>query len=215
LVADAGHNMAALSPLGEIKRDIAVNVMGALGLIAMRRSDEIGLITGDARGSAHIPLRHGESHVERLLQRYYSLATAPSTGSDVVQQLSYLRHGFRTPLIILIISDEPDVTDQLETVVAELSARHEIYWALIGDMPVVGSCEGEDDGFDVTSGRVVLNGATLGPGVVAAYQAAERTRTAELNAFMTRHGIRFTRIAGSGEIRQRVVELTKRSRRAD
>src|SRR3978361_2478383 len=42
LVADAGRNMSALAPSGELKRDVAGHIMGAVGLIARRRSDQTG-----------------------------------------------------------------------------------------------------------------------------------------------------------------------------
>lgn len=54
LVADARRNMSALAVSGEVKRDVATNVMGAVGLIALGRSDEIVMVYGDSRGSAVI-----------------------------------------------------------------------------------------------------------------------------------------------------------------
>src|SRR3954469_21964343 len=50
LVADAGRNMTALAAGGEPKRDVAEAILGAFGLITLGRSDEIGMVYGDARG---------------------------------------------------------------------------------------------------------------------------------------------------------------------
>ncbi|OOK81065.1 hypothetical protein BZL29_1818 [Mycobacterium kansasii] len=54
LIADTGRNMTALAPSGEVKRDVALHVIGAIGLITLGRSDELGMVYGDSRGSANI-----------------------------------------------------------------------------------------------------------------------------------------------------------------
>src|ERR1700758_1493985 len=64
LVADGGRNMSALAPTGEYKRDVAAHIMGAVGLIGLRCSDQIGIVFGDGRGSVNVPQRRGEHHIE-------------------------------------------------------------------------------------------------------------------------------------------------------
>jgi hypothetical protein len=85
-------------------------------------------------------------------------------------------------------------------------------WAMVSDMPAVGS--DNTDGYDVATGRFVLNGADLGRRVVAAYRRAERARRDRLNAFLTGHGIAHATIAGSHDIRRELVRLTEVSARA-
>src|ERR1700754_3742998 len=41
LIVDAGKNMTALAPSGEFKRDVALHIMGAIGLITVNRADEL------------------------------------------------------------------------------------------------------------------------------------------------------------------------------
>ncbi|ORW06512.1 DUF58 domain-containing protein [Mycobacterium kyorinense] len=214
LVADAGRNMSALAPNGEIKRDIAANVMGAIGLIAMGRSDEIGMVYGDARGCANIRNRRGETHIESMLELYYSSATTDPGPSDIVSQLEYVTRAHRRRLLLIVVSDEPDVSARLEEVLNQLVGRHELIWLMITDLPAVGSDEGEQDGFDVSTGKFVLNGATLGPRVVAAYQAAEQQRAVQLDQFLTSHHVRFAKIGDSAEIRPRIVEMAEAYRNA-
>src|SRR5690348_2864821 len=38
VVADAGRNVSALAPSGELKKDIVMHVIGAIGLMTLRRS---------------------------------------------------------------------------------------------------------------------------------------------------------------------------------
>lgn len=215
LVADAGRNMSALARDGELKRDLATNVLGAIGLIAIRRQDEIGMVCGDSRGSATIRNRRGETHVESMLERFYTQSGGETGASDIVTQLEYVARAHRRRLLLVVVSDEPDVTPALSDVLTRLSGQHELVWLMLTDMPAIGSLDGERDGFDVASGRFVLSGATLGPRVLAAYQRAEQRRAASLDEFLTAHRVRFVRVGGSHDIRMRILEISEGYRHAN
>lgn len=209
LVADAGRNMSALAPSGEIKRDVAVGVMGAVGLITLGRSDEIGMIYGDARGSANVRNRRGESHIENLLDRFYRHSLSRPGASDIVTQLAYAATGHRRRMLIVIVSDEPDVDPRLQTTLQQISGRHDVMWAMVSDMPPVGPADPELDGYDVGTGTFVLGGATLDKRVVAAYRRAEKTRAQRLDALLNAHAIPYAKIRGSSEIRSKIIEMTE------
>jgi uncharacterized protein (DUF58 family) len=212
LVADAGRNASALAPSGEHKRDIAAHIMGAVGLIGLRRSDQIGMVYGDRRGSVNVPQRRGEPHIEGLLHRFYQHTMTDPGASDITAQLDYVATHYRHSMLIIVVSDEPDVDDRLSGLLVRLSGRHDIMWAMVSDMPAVGP--DNTDGFDVATGGFVLNGADLGPRVVAAYRRAEQTRRDRLSAFLTGHSIPHATIAGSDDIRRELVGLTEVAARA-
>jgi uncharacterized protein (DUF58 family) len=216
LVADAGRNMSALAPSGEYKRDVAAHIMGAVGLIGLRRSDQIGMVYGDRRGSVNVPQRRGESHIEGLLHRWYQHTMTDPGASNVTAQLEYVATHYRHTMLIIVVSDEPEVgrhgDDPLSQVLVRLGARHDVMWAMVSDMPAVGP--DNTDGYDVATGRFVLNGADLGPRVVAAYRRAERVRRDRLGAFLTAHAVSHATIAGSHDIRRQLVGLTEASARA-
>jgi uncharacterized protein (DUF58 family) len=209
LIADTGRNMSALTPSGESKRDVAAHILGAIGLITVGRSDKIGMVYGDSRGSANIRQRRGETHIESMLHRFYSQTLTDQGPSDIACQLDYAATHYRHPMLIVVVSDEPDVDGHLDDIVARLTARHELMWAMISDMPAVSAADGDQDGYDVATGSFVLNAASLGPRVIAAYRRAEQARTRRLAEFMTANAIPHTTIGGSGEIRPRLVELTE------
>jgi uncharacterized protein (DUF58 family) len=209
LVADAGRNMTALTPTGEVKREVATNVLGAIGLIAVGRSDEVGMVYGDSRGSANIRNRRGETHIESILEHYYSHSLGEVGASDITAQLEFVAHAHRRRLLVIVVSDEPDVSPRLDAALKALVGQHEIIWLMVTDMPAVGADEGEHDGFDVATGRFVLNGATLGPRVVAAYRAAEQARIAQLDGFLSSHEVCFARVSTSAEIRDRIVDMNE------
>ncbi|HET6737105.1 DUF58 domain-containing protein [Mycobacterium sp.] len=208
LVCDAGRNMSALTPSGEIKRDVATTVMGAIGLISMRRTDEIGMVYGDSRGSANVRSRRGENHIEGMLEQFFTHSRGGVGTSDIVTQLEHVAHSHRRRLLLVVVSDEPDVTSRLDEVIKRLTGRHELLWVAVTDMPAIGAKHGHD-AYDVATGRFVPDGATMGTQVLAAYRKAEHRRAAELDEFFLTRAVPFVRIANSDEIRSKIVQLTE------
>ena len=209
VVADAGRNGTAMTPSGQVKRDVASHVIGAMGLITLRRSDEIGMVFGDARGCVDIRLRRGETHIEYLLHRFHEHLMAHPARSDIVTQLDWVATHYRHPLLLFVVSDEPDVDSRLAKVLTRLTGRHDVMWAMISDMPAIGSAEDEYDGHDVANGAFVPSGSVLGPRVVEAYRRAEAERRERLSEFMTRSGVSHASIAGSTAIRSGMIAMTE------
>jgi uncharacterized protein (DUF58 family) len=208
LIADAGKNTAAQAPSGERKRQVAMNVVGMIGLLTLRRADEIGLVFGDARGSVDIRLRRGESHIENMMHRFYQHMTTTPAASAIVHQLLWVAAHYRHPLLIFVVADEPDVGDGLAHALRRLTARHDVMWVMLSDMPAVGSADDETDGVDVVHGRVVFPGRELGPRVIAAYRAAETRRLETLSMFFTGLAVPHARISGSTDILAALTTVT-------
>jgi uncharacterized protein (DUF58 family) len=208
VIADAGRNATAQAPSKERKRDVALNAIGAIGLITLQRSDEIGMVFGDVRGCIDIRLRRGETHIESMLQRFHQHTTTAPAKSDVVAQLRWVAKHHRRSLLIFVVSDEPEVSDRLAEVLALLTARHTVMWLMVADMPAVGSGDDEDDGYDVTDGGVVLAGAELGRRVVEAYRQAELARREQLSEFLAVRGVPHARVTGSSRIRAGLTTMT-------
>jgi uncharacterized protein (DUF58 family) len=205
VVADAGRNTAALAPSGEPKRDVAANVIGALGLITLRRSDEIGMVYGDARGCLDIGLRRGETHVEYMLHRFHQHATTRPDRSHILTQLDWVARHYRRPLLIVVVSDEPDADALLDGVLTRLRGSHDVLWAMTSDLSAVDSAE---DGYDVGDGSLVLGGAALGPEVVEAYRRAESERRERLLEFINGHGVPHALVRGSAAVRTALTAMT-------
>jgi uncharacterized protein (DUF58 family) len=209
LVADAGRNMTAQSPSGETKLDVAAHILGAFGLITLGRSDQIGMVFGDGRGCVNIRLRRGETHIENMLHRYYGHALTNPGPSDIACQLDYVAAHYRHPMVVVVVSDEPDTDARLADVVTRLAARHNVMWAMVSDMPAVTPGGSGQDGYDVATGEFVFGGAALEPRVVAAYRRAEQRRRQELDEFMTTSAIPHAIVGGSRQIRTRIVAMAQ------
>jgi uncharacterized protein (DUF58 family) len=209
LVADAGRNMTASAPSGEAKLDVAANILGAFGLITLGRADQIGMVYGDSRGCVNIRQSRGETHIESMLHRFYRHALAAPGPSDISCQLSYVATHYRRPMLIVVVSDEPEVDDRLGDVATRLASRHDVMWAMVSDAPAIGGPGAEQDGCDVATGNFVIGGANLGPRVVTAYRRAEQNRMRVLEEFMTAKAIPRTTVGASSQIRTRLVRLTE------
>jgi uncharacterized protein (DUF58 family) len=214
LVCNAGRDMSALTPSGEVKRDVAAIVMGAIGLIAMRRTDEIGMVYGDSRGAATVRSRRGENHIEGMLEQFYVHSRGDIGTSDIVAQLDHVARSHRRRLLLAVVTDEPDISPELDDIVTRLRGLHELVWLAVADMPAVGADLGQNAAYDVADGRFVPDSTTLGPRVVAAYRAAEQQRAAAIDDFFLTRAVPFVRIASSTEIRPKIVELTEAYRNA-
>lgn len=204
VVADGGRNMSAMAPSTELKRDVALNLIGAIGLITLPRSDEIGMVVGDRRGCVDIRLRRGETHIESMLHRFHHHAITEPGPSDIAVQLEWVARHHRHRLLVFVVSDEPEVTDRLDAVLRSLTARHDVLWPMIADMPALGT--GEQRGYEVTDGRLIAD--DLGPGVLSAYRHAEEQRRQRLSEFLTGQRIPHTRVGGSARIRTALTAMT-------
>jgi hypothetical protein len=144
-----------------------------------------------------------------MLHRFQTHTREQQGPSDIMRQLDYVATHYRHPLLLVVVSDEPDVHDRLDDAVTRLRARHDVLWAMVSDMPAVRGADDGRDGYDVATGQFVMSGAALGPRIVAAYRRAENDRVRRLTQFMTTHAIPHTTIAGSADIRHRLVEMTQ------
>lgn len=206
VVADAGRNTCALAPSGELKRTVAQNVIGAIGLMTLPRADEIAMVLGDRRGNVDIRLRRGETHIESMLHRFHHHATDHPGPSDILVQLEWVVRHYRHRLLIFVVSDEPEVTDRLAEVLRPLTARHDVLWALVSDMPAVRAHGAPARGYEVADGRPILS--ELDDQVIEAYRSAEAQRREQLSEFLTLHQIPHARVTGSLRIRVALTAMT-------
>jgi uncharacterized protein (DUF58 family) len=207
IVADTGRNTAGRTPTGQLKSEVAAHIIGAVGLITLPRSDEIGMVAGDRRGSVDIRLRRGETHIERILHRFIQQTDANPGQSDIVTQLEWVARHYRHPMLVVVVSDEPDIDERLREVVPPLTARHDVLWAMVTDMPAIDT-DAAGVGYDVADGRTVLGADIVGQRVLGAYRQAEEDRRRELTEFMTAQRIPHARIAASTGIMPALVAMT-------
>ncbi len=142
-----------------------------------------------------------------MLHRYSQMVDDDPGASDIVTQLEWVARHHRHPLLIVVVSDEPDIDDRLRDVLRPLTARHDLLWAMVADMPAV-SAEDNGRGYDVADGRPILAADLLGEQVITAYRAAEQRRRERLSELMTAQRIPHSYIASSRGIMPALVAMT-------
>jgi uncharacterized protein (DUF58 family) len=136
LVVDTGRNMSAVSASGETKKDVAIMVSGVMGYIAQKHGDLVALVAGNDKTTQYIPLKGTNQHLEKILQHIEKQATPTAPVSNLARQLEYIARSIRRRMMIVILSDDIDLTDEYDSLLRRLGAQHEIMWVTIGDADI-------------------------------------------------------------------------------
>ena len=179
VVADTGRTMAALADSGERKIDLAIVAAGALGYLAMRHGDLVGLVAGDRGSLAYRRLESTEAHLERLLQLMLQRTSLDSAESDLHGALAYIARSFRKRMILLILSDDRPTTVAETEVLKRLAVQHEIFWLTIADADPTRADWVRDDVFDVSLGAQIPPVLRSSRSLRAQFDRASRKRIAD------------------------------------
>src|SRR5690606_1042788 len=132
-VVDTGLSMTALAHDERPKKDLAILVTGALGILALRHGDDFSVVHGS---SQHVRRRApGRSegaleHALRALDHEIAHASAPS---DRDALLSYVARTIAKRCIVVIVTDEAPVTEETERMLRRLRVQHDVLWITLRD----------------------------------------------------------------------------------
>ena len=114
---DTGRGMAAASQSGAPKRDVAIQIAGALGYLSLRHGDAVALVTRAGGRIQHRRSRASEAYLETLLRVVESQTRLDADPSDPYELCSYLLRGIPNRSIVVIIGDDvepaPDIDEAL------------------------------------------------------------------------------------------------------
>lgn len=212
VVAPGGREMAAVTPAGEVKRDVAVLGAGVIGWLAVRHGDEVSLVAG-APGSIHATrARATEGHLERLLQEVLARSEEDDPEADLPGLLRHVARHVGGRRILLVLADDGVRARDVEAVLRSLRLRHEILWLTVEDADPLGLPAGSRVR-DVGSGRVLPALLEAAPEVGQAFAGAEQARRHELESLLRRLDVSAARVASRAEVVPAVVRLLERRRR--
>ncbi|KAA1419072.1 DUF58 domain-containing protein [Nocardioides humilatus] len=129
-----GRSMAAMNDAQHDKRELAVFVTGVMGYLAVRHGDLVCLVHGDARRQHARPPDGGELYLERLLGLVHEAITPDAAPSDLRGVLDYTAKAIRRRGILVVVSDETRISDELAESLRRLTAQHEVLFLTIGDL---------------------------------------------------------------------------------
>jgi len=152
LVVDTGRNMSAMSATGETKRDVAIMVSGVMGYIAQKHGDLVAMVAGNDESTHYIPLKGTNQHLEKILQHIEKEATPDAPISNLSRQLEYIARSIRRRMMVVILSDDIDLTDEHEHLLRRLVAQHELMWITIGDANIAEKDVASQNLYDIGTG---------------------------------------------------------------
>ncbi|GAA1532212.1 DUF58 domain-containing protein [Nocardioides humi] len=139
LCVSTGRSMAALAGVGSAavptsKRELAVFVAGVTGYLAVQHGDLVGLVHGDAARRHVSRPGSGELHLERLLGTVHDAIGPEGPPGDLTALLRHVVRTIRRRTILLVVTDEPAVTEEQAMLLRRLAAQHEVLYLTVGDL---------------------------------------------------------------------------------
>ena len=150
LAVDTGRTMAAMTPSGEDKRDLALGVAEVFAYLARMRGDSVALVAGDAGRMISRPARSGAKHVETLLAllaRTFEDLDVPVEGappgvfelapgappSSLPRLMERVSTWHRRRSLVILITDTAHPGPDAATWLRRLSIQHEMIVVQIED----------------------------------------------------------------------------------
>lgn len=212
LCVAGGRSMAALASTDDTKSDIAVLVTGAMGYLATRHGDYVGLVVNDGNETHAMRPATTEVALERMLARIVA-ASAPGTGdTDLTATLAYVARTVRRRTILVVVMDDVDLTAADLDLFKRLRVQHEVLVMSIGDLDLTDEGLTDRSLVDVTDGDPVPD-FLLGDQKLRA-EVAERTaeRIARRSRELTRLAIAHEHISEESDVVSAIFRLLERHR---
>ena len=211
LVADVGREMLGRTPSGELKKDVVLNVLGVAGLSSAEQGDEIGLTYGDSRGANLVTRRRGENHLEMLMKTVLDHRVEHGSSSNLITQLRQVRHHNRQRLVVFMVSDEPDLDEELLAELKLLASKHKVFWTIVQDEPLLPALAGQEGAVDVATGELLLPWSAIPKSAFAEFEREEQRRRADFEAKMQTVPVAWARISGTADIVRELTAMIRRS----
>lgn len=213
LVVDTGRTMAATAPTGESKRDISVMTAGVIASVAQKHGDLVGLVAGDNKHIARLPMKDSRPHVERILQFINTQTTLEAPQSNLANLLEYVRRTIKRRMMLIIISDNIQFAGAEEQLLKRLQAQHELMFIALDDLNPSADEWNTHDVYDVDRTVSLPPYLRAQKAVKAAYEESVKDHIATATHLLSRLGIASVRVKAEDEIITQIVRLLERQKR--
>lgn len=212
LVVDTGRGMAARTGSGEPKSEVAITACGMLGYLALRHGDTVGLVEGDEAGTRPHQSKGSEAHLERLLRVIERHTTLQADRSHLHDQLRYIADHYRQRMLLLVVTDDHEMSAADEVLIRRLHAQHEILWLTVEDADPTSDGPGED-AYDVGDDAVLPPEVRFDARLRTAYASAVRARRESAERTLDQLAIVHARVGSTDAVMGTVFRLLERQRR--
>lgn len=212
LVVDTAASMAAVTPAGESKRELAVLAAGVLGYLAVRHGDRVGLVHGDATGRTAVRARDGERRLEHLLSTVDGAVGNAVVGSDLTGLITDALRQTGRDSIVVVITDDVAVDPPLAAAVRRLGRSRDTLWVSVADAnPVPLLSAGGQVGDAVGRWRIPRHLARRA-GLAEAYAEHQTTLRNELDALLDEATVSRCRVEREDTVIREVLSMLRRRR---
>lgn len=214
LAVDTGRGMAAAAQGGEPKRDLAIQIAGSLGYLALRHGDAVGLVTRSDGRVRHRPPRSSEGYLETLLRSVQGEIRLDAEPSDPVSLVSYLVRGVPNRSIIVIVGDDVEPDPMVDEGLRGLREKHELLWITVADLDLIAG-DGSGRGLlDVEDGSPIPTVLRTDRKLATMYADRTNARISAQHAYFRARGISHCRVTDASAVVPSLIALLQRRRRA-
>lgn len=133
-IVDTGKNMKALSSAYNPKPELLEAVLAVLGKVVINHNDSLGCIIGDNTQSKRFPFKNSLTHLENILNEIrIQLKSSEVNKSDPIKQLELLMKLKTGRSIVIVVSENPEPSTELSSMLTKVKSRHDMLWVSIGD----------------------------------------------------------------------------------
>jgi uncharacterized protein (DUF58 family) len=225
LVVATGRTMDATATGGESKRDLAILLAGMAGWFAVRGGDEVCLVASDGHRTRITRPESSEAGLEHILRRILAHRGTADT-STVLDHLDWMSSRLRRRHLVIVVSDEIDVTDAHLRLLRKASSHHELLWLTITEADPLAMAADGNIPFDVDAALVGAPAGTVRAGasvpralardsaVARDYRAAEEARRENTARVLRAAGVVSERVGTSAQALPAIHRAAERHRRA-
>jgi uncharacterized protein (DUF58 family) len=219
LVVDTGREFAAYACWrpedggGDLKRDVAIMAAGALGWVAARHGDYVGVVCSGTDGPTTTRPTMREVELERMLDLVASGCHEDSPPQATVELLEYATRTVRRRTIMVLVTGDIEVDAEVEARLRRLLVQHELVVVTVADVdPTVPVAAGRGVR-DVVSGGGLPSFAAHSRRFVEELAAADRERAERRSMLLTRMGVAHTHLTDIDGVVPALIDLLGRMRR--
>lgn len=214
LVVNTGRTMATAAPSSGSKRDISVLVAGVISYIAQKNGDLVAMTAGDSNDVHHIPLKGSTPHLERILQHIDGRTKMSASPSSLVQVLDHVSRTISRKMMVVIISDETELSADHERLLRRLKAQHEVMFVAIDDIAPDDLTMLDRQVSDIDVPGLLPSYIRQDKNLRSAYQASLAQRIVTFKRSLDRLRISNIRIADEKDVVKQLVVLLERQKNA-
>lgn len=212
-VVDTSITMRAAAPDYQSKYELAEEVIGLLGYIAVKHNDNVGLAMINGAGKfERMKFMGGEMHLNRILDMVENVTSKNDALVNVNELLTKANSAINGRTIMVVIANEAVPSPELKNILRKIKHRHDLLWVSIADINPA-SVPAKYNVMDIAEYFDIPEGLRADEELIQNIYEEDLKRKTELNDFLTGMHVTSGIISTSTEILPNMLSMLKRRER--